>query len=165
MKKDGKDVESGKWMKDKNGKLGFIEEDRCKIWKEHMEKIMNEENDWYHVVEGPVERVTRKEVVEALKKINQGKAAGLSEISTEMIMASGKIGDDMMMQRCQQVFDGNVIPDEWKTSVVVPIFNEKGDVMNCGSYRGVKLLEQGMNIVERRSLVSCLKKERWITCS
>jgi len=49
--------------------LGFSEEDRCKIWKEHMEKIMNEENEWDHMMEaeGPVERVTRKEVVEAIK--------------------------------------------------------------------------------------------------
>jgi len=73
MKKDGKDVEGGKWMKDKNGRLGFSEEDWCKIWKEHMKKIMNEKNDWDHmvedeVVEGPVERVTRKEVVEAIKQ-------------------------------------------------------------------------------------------------
>ena len=30
-----------------------------------------------------------------------------------------------------------------------PIFKGKGDVMNCGSYRGVKLLEHGMKITER----------------
>ena len=38
---------------------------------------------------------------------------------------------------------------KWKTSVVEPIFKRKGDVMNCGSYRGVKLLEHGMKIIER----------------
>jgi len=32
---------------------------------------------------------------------------------------------------------------------VVPIFKGKGDVMNCGAYRGVKLLEHGTKIVER----------------
>ena len=41
------------------------------------------------------------------------------------------------------------MPDEWKTSVIVPIFKGKGDVMSCGSYRGVKLLEHAMKIVER----------------
>jgi len=109
MKKDRKDVEGGKWMKDKNGRLGFSEEDRCKIWKEHIEKSMNEENEWdcmveADVVEGPVEQVTRKQVVEAIKKMKRGKAVGLSEITTEMIkliMASGKIGEDVMMQLCQ----------------------------------------------------------------
>jgi len=75
-------------------------------------------------------------------------------------MASGEFGEDVMMQLCQRVFDGNEIPDEWKTSVVVPIFKQKGGVMNCGSYRGVKVLEHCMKIVERvlerriRSLVN-----------
>ena len=32
---------------------------------------------------------------------------------------------------------------------MVPLFKGKGDVMSCGSYRGVKLLEQAMKIVER----------------
>ena len=41
------------------------------------------------------------------------------------------------------------MPEEWKTSVVVPIFKEKGEVMDCGEYTGVKLLEHAMKIVER----------------
>ena len=77
MKKDGKDVEGGKWIKGRDGIIGFNQEDRCKIWKEHMEKIMNEENAWDHkvdagMVEGPVEKVSRKEVREAIRKMKQG---------------------------------------------------------------------------------------------
>ena len=39
-----------------------------------MEKIMNEENEWDHmvetdVVEGPVEKVARNETVEAMQKM------------------------------------------------------------------------------------------------
>ena len=41
------------------------------------------------------------------------------------------------------------MPDEWKTSVIVPIFKGKGDVMSCESFRGVKLLEHATKIVER----------------
>ena len=87
------------------------------------------------MVEGPVEQVSRKEVREAIRKMKQGKAAGLSEVTTEMIVAGSRIAEEVMLQLCQQVLDGKGIPDEWKTSVVVPIFKEKGDVMNCGSYR------------------------------
>ena len=32
---------------------------------------------------------------------------------------------------------------------MVPIYKRKGDVTNCGEYRGVKLLEHGMKIIER----------------
>ena len=41
------------------------------------------------------------------------------------------------------------MPDEWKTSVIAPIFEGKGDVMSCESYRVVKLLEHAMKIVDR----------------
>ena len=47
------------------------------------------------------------------------------------------------------MFDGKGMPEEWKTIVVVPIFQGKGDVMDCGAYRGVKLLKHAMKIVER----------------
>ena len=40
------------------------------------------------------------------------------------------------------------IPDEWKTGVVVPIYNGKGVIMNWGSYKGMKLLEHAIKIVE-----------------
>ena len=40
------------------------------------------------------------------------------------------------------------MPEEWKTSVVVPIFKGKWDVMDCGAYRGVELLEHAIKIVE-----------------
>ena len=36
-----------------------------------------------------------------------------------------------------------------KTSVVEPIFKGKGNVIKCGSYRGVKLLEHGWKVIER----------------
>ena len=46
MKKDGKDVEGGRCMRGSDGRLNFIEKDRGRVWKEHMERIMNEENEW-----------------------------------------------------------------------------------------------------------------------
>ena len=34
-------------------------------------------------------------------------------------------------------------------SVLVPLYKHKGDVRDCGAYRGVKLLEHGMKVMER----------------
>ena len=45
MKMEGKDVEGKRYLKGRDGRLGFIEEYWEKIWKEHMEKIMSEENE------------------------------------------------------------------------------------------------------------------------
>ena len=101
------------------------------------------------IVEGPVEKVARNEIVEAMQKIKSGKATGPSKVSVEMIVVSGEMGVKVMMELCQRVLDGRGMPDEWKTSVIAPIFKGKGDVMSCGSYRRVKLLEHAMKIVER----------------
>ena len=38
MKKEGKDLEGGRCLRGGDGQLGFIEEDRAKIWKEHMKR-------------------------------------------------------------------------------------------------------------------------------
>jgi len=41
------------------------------------------------------------------------------------------------------------IPEDWKSSVVLPVYKGKGDPMECGCYRGIKLLEHAMKVVER----------------
>ena len=96
MKKERKDVEGGRCLRGGDRQLGCIEQDRAKIWKEHMEKIINEENKWDRMVEtdlveGPVEKVVCNEIVEAIQSMKSGKATGTSEVSVEMIVASGEI--------------------------------------------------------------------------
>ena len=54
-----------------------------------------------------------------------------------------------MAEICHKVLDEFGMPAEWILSIVVPIFNGKGDIRNCSCYRGVKLLEHGMKVVER----------------
>ena len=77
----------------------------------------------------PVEKVSRKEVREAIRKMKQGKAAGLSKVTTKIVVAGGRIAEKVMLQLCQRILDRKGIPDEWKTSVVVPNFKRKGDVV------------------------------------
>ena len=118
-----------------------------------MNEIMNKENDLdvtaASMVEGPIKNVTCKEMAIATKVMKLGKAAGPCEVYAEMIFASGEVGINVMMELCQHLLDGKRMPDEWQTSVLVPIFKGKGDVRNCNTYRGVKLLEHSMKIVER----------------
>ena len=80
-------------MRGSDGKLCFSEKERSKVWKDYMERIMNEENDWDHnekgdAVEGPVVCVGREEVLQALNEMKTGKAPGPSEVSLKLIAAS-----------------------------------------------------------------------------
>ena len=62
-----------------------------------MERIMNEENDLDRNVEGdalegPVVCVNREEMLQVLNEMKTGKAPGHSEVSPELIAASGGDG-------------------------------------------------------------------------
>ena len=41
MKEEEKNLEGGRCSRGGDGRLGFVEKDRAKIWKEHTEKITN----------------------------------------------------------------------------------------------------------------------------
>ena len=96
-----------------------------------------------------MEKVARNETVEAMQKMKSGKATGPSEVNVKMIVASGEIEVKVMMELCQRVLYGRGMPDEWKTSVIVPIVKGRSGVMSCGSYREMKLLKHAMKIVEK----------------
>lgn len=152
--KDRKDVIGNGCVRDKFGKLCVDERERAKVWKDHMEKVMNEENEWdgdvaIDVTHGPIKMVTREEVEEAVKAMKLGKAAGESEVAVEHIRASGAVGIEVITEIANCMLDGKDIPEDWRHSVLVPLYKGKGDVRDCGAYRGVKLLEHGMKVVER----------------
>jgi len=43
---------------------------------------------------------------------------------------------------------GESIPEDWKSSTTIPIYKGKGDAMDCGKYRRVRLLEHSMKVYE-----------------
>ena len=53
------------------------------------------------------------------------------------------------MDLCNGIVKEVCIPEDWKSSVILPIYKGKGDPMECGSYRGIKLLEHAMKVVGR----------------
>ena len=47
------------------------------------------------------------------------------------------------------IFRSNKMPEEWRRSILVPIFKNKGDVQSCTNYRGIKLMSHTMKLWER----------------
>ena len=41
------------------------------------------------------------------------------------------------------------IPNNWRKSILVPVYTGKGGPLLCGSYKAIKLLEQPMKVLER----------------
>ena len=71
-------------------------------WKEYIEKLMNEENEWDRsilaaVKEGPADCIRINEVAAALKKMKKHKAPGLTGLVAEMIQTTGDIGTQWIL--------------------------------------------------------------------
>jgi len=76
--------------------------------------------------------------------------SGLSGLSAEMIQAAEGIGTQWLLDLCNGIVKEGCIPEDWKLSVILPIYKGKGDPLECGSYRGIKLLEHAMKVVVER---------------
>ena len=55
----------------------------------------------------------------------------------------------MLLDLLQKIFEQEKMPEEWRDSVIVPISKEKGDIKDCGNYRGIKMISHTRKIWER----------------
>jgi len=87
----------------------FVDDKGIKdLWKEYMEKLTNDENEWDHkisaeVKEGPADCIRMDEVRAALKEMKRYKAPGLSGLVAEMIEAIGDIGTQWILDLCNGI--------------------------------------------------------------
>lgn len=98
-------------------------------------------------VVGQAELITGGDLREATGKSKNGKATGPSGVLTEMLKASGEVEVQWVTELCNRLVKEGAIPSDWKRSWVVS--RERGDAMECSSYRGMKLLDQVMKLFER----------------
>jgi len=56
-----------------------------------------------------------------------------------------------ILDLCNGIVKEGCISEDQKSSVLLPVYVRKGVPMECGSYRGIKLLEHAMKMVERIS--------------
>jgi len=99
--------------------------------------------------EGVVCMITKEEVKRSLKKVGKNKAPGLSGVTAEMILVEEDLSVEWLVDVINGIVKEGHIPSEWRDSVLIPLYKGKGDPLDCGSYRGVKLLEHAMKVVKR----------------
>ncbi|KAK3545468.1 hypothetical protein QTP70_007685 [Hemibagrus guttatus] len=153
--RDGKDVQQVRVIKDRDGRVLTSEESVQRRWKEYFEELMNEENEREKRVEGvnsveqKVDKIRKDEVRKALKRMKSGKAVGPDDIPVEVWKCLGEAAVGFLASLFNRVLESERMPEEWRRSVLVPIFKNKGDVQSCSNYRGIKLMSHTMKVWER----------------
>ena len=87
-----------------------------------------------------------------LGKLKNGKAAGKNEITGETGKGGGDRVVDWIWKLCNMAFESSdvmsiestisrsVVPEDWKSVVIVPLYKGKGEGTECKNYRGISLL-------------------------
>ncbi|KAK3541520.1 hypothetical protein QTP86_028650 [Hemibagrus guttatus] len=84
-----------------------------------------------------------------LKRMKSGKAVGPDDIPVEVWKCLGEAAVEFLASLFNRVLESERMPEEWRRSVLVPIFKNKGDVQSCSNYRGIKLMSHTMKLWER----------------
>ena len=88
-------------------------------------------------------------VKKAISKMNLGKAACSSGIVVEMVKAAGDTGATMIYDLAAAIIRDGKVPTDWEQNFIVCLYKGKGDALDRGNYRGLKLRKQVMKILER----------------
>ena len=155
-----RDLGSVRCVKDEEGRV-LVEDDRVRgRWQGYFCKLLNgegldvsqrterlglEEQHNYR----PGQPITRAEVKEALRRMKSGKAVGPDSIPVEVWKSLGEDGVAWLTDFFNVIFNTAKMPQEWRQSVIIPLYKNKGDAQNCNNYRGIKLLSHTMKVWER----------------
>jgi hypothetical protein len=90
-------------------------------------------------------RIQESEVKDALKRMKGCKVIGPDGIPTKVWRSFRDVAIIWLTKLFNLIFWSNKIPDEWRQSILVPIFKNKGDVQNCNNYQGIKLINEPYN--------------------
>ena len=156
IKGENQDIVGDKYVRDDDGNLAVDEKAKLEAWITHYERLLNVEFSWDKAnlpdetpVEGPPIVITVEMVAKALKKMKKGKAPGPSGIIVEMILAAGDELLASIAHLTNRIICESTIPEDWDLSYIVNCFKGKGDALERGNFRGLKLIDQVLKIVER----------------
>ena len=95
LMRKNRDVVGAGCVKDNVGKIVVKEDKLLEVWKEHYDRISDEEFSWDRdgltdvgPVFGPGEKISEEEVGAAISKMKLGKAGGPSGVVADMLKAA-----------------------------------------------------------------------------
>ncbi|KAI3801889.1 hypothetical protein L1987_30006 [Smallanthus sonchifolius] len=149
-----------KFIKEDDGRVLVKGRDIKLRWQNYFYTLFNSCRPSLAITENPTTQssqrnncycrnITQEEVRSALKKMGRAKAVGPDNIPIEAWKCMGEEGVQWLTRLFNNIFKTGKMPDQWRRSVLVPLYKNKGDAQCCANYRGIKLLCHTMKLWER----------------
>src|SRR3989442_11091617 len=84
--------------------------------------------------EGP--EVLKSEILLAISEMKEGKAAGVDEISAEMLKSLGEKAIQEVCDICKDMYEERKWPHDFTRTVMIPL-PKKNNAVNCSEYRTI----------------------------
>jgi hypothetical protein len=137
-------------IRDKEGKTITSIEGQIQRWNEYLEEILNTSASLIGEEEtaspsSPTELPisirppSKREIVDAIKTMKNGKVAGSDNIPAEVLKADPYTTADILLPLFQDIRQKEKFPKEWKQGIIIKV-PKKGDLSHCRNWRGVTLL-------------------------
>ena len=122
-------------------------------WMEHFEELFNRppplnpvENQEIGFNAEDLEPLTRGDILAAIKNLKNLKAAGLDNISAELIKYGGPALHEKMVALLFDIWERETMPSDWEEGALV-VLHKKEDRTICKNYRGICVLPIGYKIL------------------
>lgn len=81
-----------------------------------------------------------------LKKMENRKAIGPDRIPVEEGKSLREESIDLLWDLMNKIYQQETMLEQWRESLIVPIYKEKGDIHDCSNYTEIKLMSHIMKI-------------------
>ena len=73
-----------------------------------------------------VEKISKEEVRENMKRMKNGKAVGPDDIPVEVWKCLGEIALELLTKLYNRTMESERMPEEWRDSILIQFFKNKG---------------------------------------
>ena len=81
--------------------------------------------------------------------MKNNKTVDPSKVTSDLIKMTEEVGVNQLRRIFKQIILNRKFPKEWEDSDIVIVYKSKGDVLDCGNYRGMRFLEHSMKVWEK----------------
>ena len=118
------------------------------IWRKHT-WLWPQNPPHVDPVAGLAQFRTPNDVLKSLRRMKNGKAAGPSGVVAEMLKATPDICSKTIVDLMNAIMREGKVPADWSGSIIVSLFKWKGDALDRNNYRGLKLTDHVLKVIER----------------
>lgn len=141
-------------VKNRDGVLLNDVNEQLQRWREHFQEVLNLQRDGIEVTR--IDRVdplpirttvpSRSEIIDAIKAMKNGKAAGVDNITAEVLKADARLSAEYLHPLILQIWEQEEFPADWLHGLIIKL-PKKGDLTDCNNWRGITILCVSLKIL------------------